>query len=383
MTARPDAVVIESARQWLRPFSHGDAGFVQALVNDADWLRFIGDRNIYSNEAAVAYVDRLEAHRARHGFGLLAVIDRDTGEPIGMCGLLQRDTLADVDLGFAYLAAHRGRGLAREAAAATLAHARDVLRLPRVVAISSLDHAASHRLLTGVGMRREADITFGDRAERLAYHVIEFRQGASRREPEDGRPDRDPKPVSSDVPHGRSSGTVVAVCRSASHTFSKPPHDHIRLLVGLGVEGDAHMGATVKHRSRVAQDPTQPNLRQVHLIAVERFEELRAEGFDLAPGDVGENITTRGLDLPALPVGTRLRLGREAVVEVTGLRNPCVQLDAFRAGLMAACLGQGADGALVRKAGIMGIVVGAGDVRPGDVIAVDLPPEPHRRLDRV
>ncbi|HEX8432919.1 MAG TPA: MOSC domain-containing protein [Longimicrobium sp.] len=177
--------------------------------------------------------------------------------------------------------------------------------------------------------------------------------------------------------------TVAAVSRSPVHGFSKENQETIRLLAGLGVEGDAHMGATVKHRSRVAADPTQPNLRQLHLIHAELHDELRAAGFTVAAGEMGENVTTRGIDLLALPVGTRLRLGDAATVEVTGLRNPCSQLDAFQPGLMAAVLGRDARGGLVRKAGIMATVLAGGDVRPGDEIVVELPPEPHRPLDRV
>ncbi len=176
---------------------------------------------------------------------------------------------------------------------------------------------------------------------------------------------------------------VVAVARSARHTFSKNTDTAIRLLAGLGVEGDAHAGETVKHRSRVAADPTQPNLRQVHLVHAELFEELGERGFAVAPGDIGENVTTRGLALLALPTGTRLHLGGTAVVEVTGLRNPCAQLDSFRPGLMAAVLDRDAAGRLVRKAGIMGVVLVGGEVRPGDPIRVTLPPEPHRPLERV
>jgi MOSC domain-containing protein YiiM len=157
----------------------------------------------------------------------------------------------------------------------------------------------------------------------------------------------------------------------------------IRLLEGLGVEGDAHCGATVKHRSRVARDPTQPNLRQVHLVHAELFDELRAKGFAVTPGDIGENVTTRGIELLALPAGAQLRLGIEAVVEVTGLRNPCAQLDGFAPGLMAATLDRDAEGRLVRKAGIMGVVLAGGVVRPGDRIDVALPPLPHRPLDWV
>jgi MOSC domain-containing protein YiiM len=176
---------------------------------------------------------------------------------------------------------------------------------------------------------------------------------------------------------------VVAVARHSAHAFSKPLAGEIRLLEGLGVEGDAHCGAAVKHRSRVARDPTQPNLRQVHLVHAELFDELRAKGFAVTPGDVGENVTTRGIELLALPAGAQLRLGIEAVVEVTGLRNPCAQLDGFAPGLMAATLDRDAEGRLVCKAGIMGVVLAGGVVRPGDRIDVALPPLPHRPLDWV
>ncbi|MDX2167930.1 MAG: MOSC domain-containing protein [Deltaproteobacteria bacterium] len=160
----------------------------------------------------------------------------------------------------------------------------------------------------------------------------------------------------------------------------KPSADAIRLLAGMGVEGDAHCGATVKHRSRVAQDPHQPNLRQVHLIHAELHDALAAAGFAVAAGQMGENVTTRGLDLLALPAGTRLRLGDAALVELTGLRNPCVQLDGIQAGLMAATLDRAADGGLIRKAGVMAIVLAGGVVRAGDAICVALPPAPHRPL---
>jgi MOSC domain-containing protein YiiM len=173
---------------------------------------------------------------------------------------------------------------------------------------------------------------------------------------------------------------VTAVSRSPTHTLSKPNQGHIRLLTGLGVEGDAHLGTTVQHRSRVARDPSQPNLRQVHLIHAELHDELRAAGFAVSAGQMGENVTTRGIDLLGLPTGTRLHLGATAVVEVTGLRNPCVQLDRLRPGLMAATLGRDGRGRLIRKAGVMAIVLADGDVRPGDAIRVELPPGPHRPL---
>jgi MOSC domain-containing protein YiiM len=176
---------------------------------------------------------------------------------------------------------------------------------------------------------------------------------------------------------------VIAVSRSAGHDFSKPNEGSIRLIEGLGVEGDAHLGVTVKHRSRVAKDPTVPNLRQVHLIHAELMEELEAAGFHVWPGAMGENVTTRGVDLLGLPTGTRLRLGPDALVEVTGLRNPCRQLNDFQPGLMNATLDRDADGKLVRKAGIMAVVLAGGEVKPGDAIAVELPAEPHRKLEPV
>ena len=173
---------------------------------------------------------------------------------------------------------------------------------------------------------------------------------------------------------------VIAVSSRAGHHFSKTPNLVIRLLKGLGVAGDAHMGETVKHRSRVRKDPTQPNLRQVHLMHAELFCELRAKGFVVQPGDLGENITTSGIDLLALPTGARLHLGASAVVEITGLRNPCIQIDNFQKGLMAATLDRDAGGNLVRKAGVMSIVISEGDVRPGDTVRVEMPATPHRSL---
>ncbi|CAH1660253.1 MOSC domain-containing protein [Hyphomicrobiales bacterium] len=179
------------------------------------------------------------------------------------------------------------------------------------------------------------------------------------------------------------SGIVVAVSRAAGHAFSKVNEHAIRLLAGRGVEGDAHCGETVKHRSRVRADPTQPNLRQVHLIHGELFDELRLAGFCVSPGAMGENITTRGIDLLSLPTGAVLAIGGDAAVEITGLRNPCSQIDDFQPGLLKAVLGRGADGALIRKAGVMGIVLREGLVRPDDAIAIHLPPGPHRQLERV
>ncbi|MGA5170457.1 MULTISPECIES: MOSC domain-containing protein [Streptomyces] len=180
-----------------------------------------------------------------------------------------------------------------------------------------------------------------------------------------------------------TGGTVTAVSSNGEYSFTKPNRPVITLLAGLGVAGDVHAGVTVKHRSRMAQDPTRPNLRQVHLIHEELFQELTAKGFTVRPGDLGENITTRGIDLLGLPTGTLLRMGAEAVLEVTGLRNPCRQIDAFRDGLLKEVVGRDGTGAVVRKAGIMAVVAVGGPVRPGDTVTVELPDRPHRPLERV
>ena len=180
-----------------------------------------------------------------------------------------------------------------------------------------------------------------------------------------------------------ADGTVIAVARSPGHGFSKQLANEIRIIAGLGVEGDAHMGDRVKHRSRVAADPTQANLRQVHMIHSELFDELAAKGFDISPAQLGENITTRGIDLLGLPRGALLRLGSEVVLEVTGLRNPCAQIEAFRPGLLASVIDRGPNGETIRKCGIMAIVLAGGTVRVGDSITAELPPAPHFPLERV
>jgi MOSC domain-containing protein YiiM len=176
---------------------------------------------------------------------------------------------------------------------------------------------------------------------------------------------------------------VEAVHASPLHKFTKHSAPRIHLLTGLGVEGDVHCGVTVKHRSRVAKDPSAPNLRQVHLMHAELFDELVAQGFDVGPGELGENITTRGLAVLDLPIDTELRLGSSAVLRITGLRNPCVQIDRFKKGLMAAALDRAPDGALVRKAGVMAVVVRGGYVAPGDAIEVVLPVGERRPLEPV
>lgn len=177
--------------------------------------------------------------------------------------------------------------------------------------------------------------------------------------------------------------SVVAVSAHTRHRFSKTPAEQITLIAGHGVEGDAHAGATVKHRSRVRWNKNAPNLRQVHLIHAELFDELAEQGFDVEPGQLGENITTRGLDLLNLPAGTLLTLGTTALVQVTGLRNPCVQIDRFQPGLLKQVLLQDNAGKPIRKAGIMGVVVQGGLVTTGDAITLNMPAEPHQALKPV
>jgi MOSC domain-containing protein YiiM len=234
-----------------------------------------------------------------------------------------------------------------------------------------------------------------------------------------------------------SDGSVTAVNRSGEYSFSKPGREQIVLVPGLGVQGDVHAGVTVRHRSRVRADPHQPNMRQVHLIQGELFHEVGEQGYTVSPGNLGENVTTRGLDLLGLPRGAVLRFGVEAksegggqnegegengsardviaaarrvtlsaeseravaaleaavereagfdqrpAVVITGLRNPCGQIDNFEEGLLGEVAYKDEEGRFVRKAGVMGVVLRGGVVRPGDPVTVDLPPAPHEALDRV
>ena len=182
--------------------------------------------------------------------------------------------------------------------------------------------------------------------------------------------------MSAEIP----SPTVVAVARDDGHRFSKPLRDEIVLVAGHGIDGDAHAGATVRRRSRFRGTWVEPNVRQVHLIQRELFDELAVEGHEVAPGELGENVTTAGVDLLDLPLGTRIRLGDAAEVELTGLRNPCVQIERFQPGLMKRLIRRDGKGATHRRAGVMAIVVADGVVRPGDTVTVELPPAPHEAL---
>jgi len=177
-------------------------------------------------------------------------------------------------------------------------------------------------------------------------------------------------------------GKVVAVSSNSKHLFSKNNRLSIKLVEGLGVEGDAHFGSTVKHRSRVAQNPNQPNLRQVHLIHSELFEDLKDQ-FTIEPGQMGENITTIGINLLDLPTDTLIYIGTTAIIKVTGLRNPCAQIDNFKPGLLKAVLDKDAEGNLIRKAGIMGVILQSGEVKPGDSISIKMPSKPYKKLERV
>ena len=178
-------------------------------------------------------------------------------------------------------------------------------------------------------------------------------------------------------------GIVKSVSRSSTHTFSKVICDKIVLIKGLGVKGDAHLGEKVKHRSRVAKDPNQPNLRQVHLIHSELFEELKHKGFNVQNGEMGENISTQGIELLDLPKDTVLNVGQTVKIMITGLRNPCKQIDSIKKCLMKAVLDKDAEGNLIRKAGIMGVVLEGGEINTGDKISIDLPEGPHIKLERV
>ncbi|RUR00942.1 MOSC domain-containing protein [Labedella endophytica] len=177
--------------------------------------------------------------------------------------------------------------------------------------------------------------------------------------------------------------SVLSVNLDRGHHFSKHPAEEVLLVEGIGIEGDAHAGETVQHLSRKRWHKDEPNLRQVHLIHRELFDELATEGFEVGAGDLGENVTTEGVDLLGLPRGTVLHLGDEAAVEITGLRNPCVQIDRFQQGLLKAVVRTDEDGAVERRTGVMAVVRAGGTVRPGDTLRIELPAQPHESLTTV
>jgi MOSC domain-containing protein YiiM len=184
-----------------------------------------------------------------------------------------------------------------------------------------------------------------------------------------------------------AEASVVAVHRAPEYQFSKDTTDSITLLAGLGVEGDAHLGATVQHRSRVASDPNQPNLRQVHLVMSELLDEVRTAGTSIDNGQLGENITTSGIDLIGLPVGSVLRIGPDALVALTGLRNPCKQIRDVGEGVLKMMFVDGEEygrpGEQVGRTGVMGVVLTGGEVRSNDTIKIRYPAGPHTPMQKV
>lgn len=176
---------------------------------------------------------------------------------------------------------------------------------------------------------------------------------------------------------------VIAVSRSEKHIFSKENTESINLIYDFGVEGDAHAGKTVKHTYLAKKDPARKNIRQIHLIQTELLSELRSKGFSVCPGQLGENITTQGIDLLNLPTGSKLHIGKEAVVELTALRNPCIQIENFQKGMLKEVVGRDPQGKLIRKAGVMGIVTIGGYVKPNDIINIELPDLPHSNLEYI
>lgn len=306
--------------------------------------------------------DREERWRGRLALpgsrNLLAYLD---GEPVGMAsGVPAEDGSEDVELVSMWVApSARGRGVGGALVRAVETWARSVDAGTLRLAVAEGNEAAA---------RLYARHAFVDTGERVLM-------------PDGLRHER----VLAKPLRGRADlqGTVVGLATDDAHRFSKTPRERVRLLAGLGVEGDAHAGVKAQHRSRVRQDPDQPNLRQVHLLQSEFFALAREHGYEVGAGDLGENVTTTGIDLLALPRDTRLLVGPEAVVRLTGLRNPCWQIDEFRKGLLAVAVTRDDEGAVVRRTGVMGVVESGGEVRVGDRVVVQLPPEPHEPMDRV
>jgi RimJ/RimL family protein N-acetyltransferase/MOSC domain-containing protein YiiM len=367
----PQPVRLETDRLLLKGWAAPARDALAALNADPAVMEFYPSTQ--SRDESDAFVDRIEAGFAEHGFGLWAVQRRDTGEFVGYTGLwvlpADRPLAGEVEVAWRLARSAWAQGFATEAARAALTYGFDVAGLDAVMSMTARINVRSWRVMERLGMLRDRSADFDHPmlpvGHPLRRHVVH-------------RIDRGAFPsAEGEYPRwAPASGHVEAVSRDARHRFSKPVTDGITLVAGAGVEGDAHAGATVQHRSRARWRPADPNLRQVHLIHAELFDELRP-AYDVHPGEVGENVLTRGLDLLGLTAGARLHLGGEAVVEVMGLRNPCVQLDRFSDGLMAAVLDRDPDGELVRKTGVMGVVLVGGVVRPGDPIRVELPPGPH------
>jgi RimJ/RimL family protein N-acetyltransferase/MOSC domain-containing protein YiiM len=368
---------LETERLVLREWSPAARDALAALNADPVVMEFFP--SVQSRAESEALADRCQAELDELGYGLWAVQRRDTGEFIGFTGLsvvTGTDPVAgEVEVGWRLARSGWGHGFAAEAARAALTYGFTTAGLDAVMSMTARTNVRSWRLMERLGMVRDHRADFDRSAlpldsplRRHVVHRITREQWAAA------------EPVQR--PEAADAGRVEAVALSPRHRFSKAPVETISLVAGIGIEGDAHAGTTVQHRSRKRWRPDHPNLRQVHLLQSELLDELRP-AYDLQPGDVGENVLTRGIDLLALPRGARLHVGDTVLVEVMGLRNPCVQLERFADGLMAATLDRDDDGELVRKAGVMGVVVVGGRVRPGDPVRLELPPGPRTPLKPV
>jgi len=366
MTSAP---ALQTERLLLQHWSPAARDALATLNADPVVMEFFP--SVQTREESDAFADRMAQGLAERGFGLWAVQRRDTGEHIGFTGLSVvgehvTPVAGQVEVGWRLARSAWGQGFATEAAAAALAYGFDTVGLDAVMSMTARTNVRSWRVMERLGMWRDRSADFehpvlpvGHPLRRHVVHRLTRTDWVAR----PGYRPREPVEV----------GRVEAVARDSRHRFSKPVADAITLVAGIGVEGDCHAGAAVQHRSRKRWRPAEPNLRQVHLLQAELLDELRPT-YDAHPGDLGENVLTRGLDLLALPAGARLHLGDGAMVEVMGLRNPCVQIDRFSDGLMAAVLDRDAEGELVRRAGVMGVVVVGGVVRPGDQVRLEVPP---------
>ncbi len=353
--------IIETPRIRLEKASKSDAPFILELLNTEGWLTHIGDAEVRNLDDAVNYIARgLEKSYEENGFGLYKMVLKSEEKAIGLCGLIQRDFLPEIDLGFGILPAYERKAYTYEASRGVLKYAFETLGKTKVLGFTSVHNTASQRLLQKLGFVGEGLIKYKKTDEDVSLFGLDEERFIR-----------------------NLAGEVRAVSKSPTHSFSKKIQPKIKLLKGLGIEGDAHMGKSVKHRSRVRKDPSQPNLRQVHLIHEELLDELKGKGFDIKAGEMGENISTRGVELLKLPQGSLLKIGNEAVIKVTGLRNPCSQLDGLQEGLMKALVYKDTQGKVIRKAGIMGIVEESGWINQGDKIEVVLPSQEHLPLERV
>ncbi len=352
---------IQTQRLDLQEVNINDTAFIIELLNSPGWLAYIGDAKVREPNDAARYIEtKLQKGYRDDGFGLYKMVLRSTGETIGLCGLIQRSFLEDIDLGFGLLPQYYRKGYTYEASIKMLEYAFYELKVNKVLAFTSLENPNSQNLLKKLGFKTDGIIKYGNTEEDVHLYKLEMEKFLE-----------------------IQSGQVKAVSKSSTHSFSKFVTAKIKLLKGLGIEGDAHMGKTVKHRSRVRKDPNQPNLRQVHLIHEELFNELAQKGFTIKAGQMGENILTHGIDLLNLPRNTILKIGNQAEIEITGLRNPCSQLNGLQEGLMQALVFTDDAGKVIRKAGIMGIVKQGGEVRVGDRIEVIRPIGEHVALERV